>query len=244
DAGAGEQRRDVDADLRQDDERDEDQDEDEHRRAQQRQQGARAGAARDLDAVAVDGAQIALDRRAEDFPDHQRDHHDGADAEQSAGQVAAEIRGEPGEGVDVPGLQDGEHGEDVDQRRQHHGEDREIAVGTLLQGGEFQLEIGADGEAAAARLPDHVDDEAGDDDDREGQEGAAQHEDEAAFDAQRVDEKDRRDVDDGEDVPGIGQPIAQDAPAAGRRRHARQRRIRRAAAQPFGDGGAVLQDED
>src|SRR5260221_354977 len=133
----GEERRDVDADLGEDDERDEEKDDDEHRRAQQREQGAGAGAAGHQDAVAVDRVEVALDRRAEDLPDGEGDQNHGTDTDQYADQAATKIGVEPGEGGYVPRLQNGKKGECIDQRRHHHGEDRQIAVGTLLQRREF-----------------------------------------------------------------------------------------------------------
>ncbi len=83
--GAGQQRGDVDAELRQDGEAGQHGDDDEQRVAHQRQQGARPGAGHDRIAVIVPALEIEGDRGVDDLPDrqsaaqHQQDRRDPPD---------------------------------------------------------------------------------------------------------------------------------------------------------------------
>src|SRR5262249_27870565 len=68
-------------------------------------------------AAAAEPAQIALDRRVENFPGGQRRREDQPDRQHLPCNIAAEAALQPGKGGDVPGRQHEEPGEAVDRGR-------------------------------------------------------------------------------------------------------------------------------
>ena len=139
DTGTGQQGRYVDADLRQGDETDYGDQQHHDGVPQQRQQGPDTGAALDPGAVAVAAGQVVLDQVGDDFPgDDGQKQHD-ADRDGTGTDALAERQFEPCEAVHAPGVEQRHQGEEPDDRLQHPLENRQVAVGALLQVREFAL---------------------------------------------------------------------------------------------------------
>src|SRR6185437_3260543 len=107
----------------------------------------------------IDGVEIALDRRGEDLPEDEGDEQDGGDSDRAAREPPAEPGIEPGEGIDIPRLEDGEDGESIDEDGDNGGQDGQVAVGARLERRKPALEVGADRETAPAGALHQVDDE-------------------------------------------------------------------------------------
>ena len=180
-------------------------------------------------------AQIVLDRRCEDLPHGECGQHHQADRQQLPAGPPGEVGVEPGERPHIPGLQHGQPGQDIDDGAAEPGQDRDIAVGALLQCRKFRLELRRDGKTAPAQAVDRVDHKPGGDDDDDAHDGGAQHIEEAALDMQRVDRVDPDDVENCQQRPDLGDGAADPAPAGCRIA---------VAGDPGGDRRLVLQQKD
>ena len=158
-AGAGEQRRDVDADMRQDDQRGQDDDHAQHSRPQKRQQCAYAGPARRSPASIA--LEMPLDRAGGNLPQCERDDQHHARST-SAFPVIRRPRSEVNQAKAAmsQACSTASSGKRHRRCRLPAGQDRNIAVGALLEGRELRLQFRFDGKAASAQAPDKAQREA------------------------------------------------------------------------------------
>ena len=177
--------------------------------AHQRQQGARTGAGHDRIAVIVPALEIEGDRGVDDLPDrqgaaqHQQDRRDPPD------DLARGRTGQDRADVDLPGPENREQGDDADQRRQRPAQQRQIAIGPLLQHGIAAQEILVDDEEALEAGPQQGQRQPGENQDQDGEAGPATEIGEAAGHVGRPGDIDRQEIDQRQHMPGMGELPAQ-----------------------------------
>ena len=131
-ADAGQQRRDVDAELGSGRQPAHRQQQHGARAAQERQQRARPAAALHGVAVLVAGVEIALDGEAKRLPQDEEDADDQRDAHQRADNALAQRRRQQVQHRGAPRLQRRDRRDDPYGRPQRFAQDRHIAVGACL----------------------------------------------------------------------------------------------------------------
>ena len=234
DAGAGQQRADVDADLAERRQADDRQDGGEQRRAEDRRQRAQPGRAR-VARLARQTIETALQRVVDPFPHRCGDRHGDADGEQRRRQAAADrIAAKQPQGVETPGLEQSRQRRAADDGANDCAQRRSIAPRPPLQ----RDALGRQGAGSRQRAIEQAERgdlrQTADDQHRRGDDDQLQRTGEAVVQAQRPDQPRRDDDEDGEIVPDVGEPVAQRGePAAGAFPDA----------QPLGDRGAPLHDD-
>ncbi len=237
-AGACQQRRDVDADLGQDDQDRHRGDDDEEGIPDQRQQRADACRAQDGMPRIILPVEVRIDDAAQDLPRHQRQHQHDDDIRNPAQHLAPDLPEQQAAHVDAPGGEDQQDGGDPHRIGDDAPQDRDIAIGPRGDDRIARNQRGIDaGEAIEQpRQPfladrDRSDHQGGDD-------GRAQQIEESAGDVESPDQIDADDIDDHRHVPDLGQPRANDAG------HDAPSALDRPAADPVRHRLAVLQHED
>src|SRR5262249_53485936 len=133
DAGTGQKRRDIEAELREHDQRHHDDEHDAEGVAQERQQRAHARVGGGVAPARPVAPEEALDQLVHQLGQHERHQQDDADGDQSAEDAAAEVAGQPVERVQAPDLQQRQHDEEIDDALQQGLQERQIAVGAGLE---------------------------------------------------------------------------------------------------------------
>ena len=105
--------------------------------------------------------------------------------------------------------EDRQHSDDADQRRQNPAQQRQIAIGPLLQQGIAAQEILIDHEEALEADPQQGQRQPGENQDQDGEAGAAPEIGEAAGHIRRPGDIDRQQIDQRQDMPGMGELLAQ-----------------------------------
>ena len=162
--------------------------------------------------AAVDRVEIALDRGGDGFPHRDSDDEHDRDREEVSGNPPAEIGAEPAEGSDIPRLEHGQRGQDVNCAADQSGQDWKIAVGALLERRELRLELRRNGKTPPAQLTDRADDQLCREDDDEAQSRSARDVNKPALDTQRVNQVEAANVEDCEGRPDLGETAADAAP--------------------------------
>ena len=185
----------------------------------------------------VAARERAFDRGVDHFPDGDGDDHDDGDRGEAAERAPHRLQLEPADDVAAPCLEQQHDGEDIDQRGDGEDQGRQIAIGARLQAGITEAHLGGELEAAPVEMMNKARGEHGADQHRDAGEGRAQHEPDAAVEIDQVRAETAENVNDGEDVPRVGESEADHAEYADRPRFVGW------PAQEFGYGVLVLQHE-
>src|SRR5690625_952160 len=195
--GAGQQRRDVHADFRQDDQGNQHHEHDAHGILRQRQQCPQP--------LPATLGSPPLDRRlhvgGKDLPEQERDDRDEADQKDGREQGPAIAAAQPAEGSKPPDLQNQQCGEDRQADVEDAVKGGNVAVGALLEEWIPSTQITMEAEDPFDKQRNHPPDHPRTGKDKNRQESAAQEEMKAAFHIEGPDDKAPDHIGNGQHVP-------------------------------------------
>src|SRR4051812_35642846 len=235
DAGARQQRRDVDADLAERREADDGGDHAQQGRAQHRLKGPQPRGA-GIVPIARQRIDLAVQQRVAGFPDRRRDEYGKSDRHHRRDQPAADLAAiEPDDGVDAPDFEHGHQADEGDHAGYDLAQQRQVAVGADLEARKALEDLRLDAEAAVDQAQRQHDGNTRDQRHRDGADEILQQQRIAVANVQRPHGPPRQVGRDGKIVPPARDAVAQprrDPLPVGRR------------ADGFGDLAAALQDDD
>ena len=152
--------------------------------------------------------QIAFDAGVDCFPEYQRQYHHHDDAEGAFRQPLAQGCVQPAQRIYSPGFQQGERGDQADRPAQQQGQGGKVTVGPSFQGGEAVANFLTNGEAPFHQPIHYGHDQPGGDQDHGGNRGRPGQVLKAAFEAQHPNADDGDRINNRQNMPDVGEPVA------------------------------------